>query len=345
MEPTIRISLMKLEWGHARMRIANMGRFTSRQRCLFLEHSCLDDPKRLEARGNSFPVAQMELEDSLQKQVMMNKKSFESLPPIEEEGIEVETIQERPDSIRSMQSQETLLNPKLRKRRSKTVVEGVTLDSLQSSDKALELESTEKEPVKEPPNGFLRIFDKPLFHEPLEFLKEEQEVWEQYYELVYENRDKHYSRTICVALDQSEKSVHALKWTIANSINKETDLILLVNVRPLPVLTGFSLCAPFISYGDVMEQMETKNRVEQHQFLHESVAFLLAEGFRVAAIALRGVIKEELSIFINDLRPDLVILGQGNPTFLHRLFVGSVSEFVQRHVACPVLLVKEQHPK
>jgi nucleotide-binding universal stress UspA family protein len=41
----------------------------------------------------------------------------------------------------------------------------------------------------------------------------------------------------------------------------------------------------------------------------------------------------------NELHPDLIVLGSTEKGFFLRLLAGSVSEFVVRHAACPVLVV------
>jgi len=45
----------------------------------------------------------------------------------------------------------------------------------------------------------------------------------------------------------------------------------------------------------------------------------------------------------NELHPDLIVLGSVEKGFFLRLLAGSVSEFVVRHAACPVLVVPHRN--
>ena len=56
-------------------------------------------------------------------------------------------------------------------------------------------------------------------------------------------------RTICIAVDGSKHSSHAVDWALANIVKPESDQIVLLNCRPYVSLPALSYGAPFIDYG------------------------------------------------------------------------------------------------
>lgn len=46
------------------------------------------------------------------------------------------------------------------------------------------------------------------------------------------------TRIVAVALDHSEHSQHALAWAMDNVLKPETDLVILINTRPVAVVPG-----------------------------------------------------------------------------------------------------------
>ena len=59
------------------------------------------------------------------------------------------------------------------------------------------------------------------------------------HDMVHE--DEHHeaiTRIVAVALDHSAHSQHALEWAVNNILLKDTDLVVLINTRPIAVVPG-----------------------------------------------------------------------------------------------------------
>jgi hypothetical protein len=59
------------------------------------------------------------------------------------------------------------------------------------------------------------------------------------HDMVHE--DEHHeaiTRIVAVALDHSAHSQHALEWAVKNILLKDTDLVVLINTRPIAVVPG-----------------------------------------------------------------------------------------------------------
>jgi nucleotide-binding universal stress UspA family protein len=88
----------------------------------------------------------------------------------------------------------------------------------------------------------------------------------------------------------------------------ETDLVVLINVRPVAVVPG-PYGAGYIDFTSYTSQVEEYNRAQSHSVLKRAAAYLKPLKFTVKAISLRGDAREELVRKVDELHIDLLIIG------------------------------------
>jgi len=149
------------------------------------------------------------------------------------------------------------------------------------------------------------------------------------------------TRVIVVAVDQSKHSENALNWALKNIINPATDFVVLINVRPSPVIPG-PAGTVFLDYTDFIVKLDAQSRHEAHTLLKRYAALVNAKKVAVKAIAMRGDAREEIRRKIVEVDADLVVVGSRGMGLVKRAFLGSVSDYLVHHVACPTLIIKDK---
>ncbi|KAI8893024.1 hypothetical protein BC833DRAFT_609830 [Globomyces pollinis-pini] len=145
-------------------------------------------------------------------------------------------------------------------------------------------------------------------------------------------------RTICIPVDGSVSSKKAVDWAINHSICKETDQVVLLNVREVP---HSSYTYPYLLAHESLIQLDHKLRTASHELLQETAKHFLSHQIHCRAVSLRGDPREELEFKISHLKPDLVIVGSRGLGPVSKLLVGSVSNHLVHHLHCPVVVVPE----
>ncbi|KAJ3210097.1 hypothetical protein HDU67_005658 [Dinochytrium kinnereticum] len=174
------------------------------------------------------------------------------------------------------------------------------------------------------------------------------------HEEIYEGHHAVPKRVICIAVDNSKYSEHALHWALDNLVHAPgtegpQDQIVLLNCRP------FTLPGPYFStYGDIagdfagttydnvewIEKVDEQGRKESHDLLKRYGAKVLSHNVACRAIALRGDAREELCAKVKELKADVLVVGtRGMGTFKRAIF-GSVSDYLLHHCECAVIVPK-----
>jgi nucleotide-binding universal stress UspA family protein len=139
---------------------------------------------------------------------------------------------------------------------------------------------------------------------------------------------------ILVAVDGSAHSEHALD--VATEIAKKFGSALtLVAVVPLHV-TYVPAPLPVPSFTEEEEQ------AYQAMLANFETKVKGAGISDVKSIRLQGIVVEELLKTAESQHPDLMVMGARGLSAGGRLFLGSVSDAIVHHVACPVLVVKDE---
>jgi nucleotide-binding universal stress UspA family protein len=91
-------------------------------------------------------------------------------------------------------------------------------------------------------------------------------------------------------------------------LKPETDLVILINVRPVALVPG-PYGAAYMDFSSYTTQLEEYNRAHSHNILKKAAAYLKPLNFTVKAISLRGDAREELVRKVDELHVDMLIIG------------------------------------
>ena len=155
--------------------------------------------------------------------------------------------------------------------------------------------------------------------------------------VVDHHEDKH-TRTVLCAVDHSEYSSYAVEWIKKNFLSKEKDLVVLVNIRTFPSLYNYG--SPHGDFLTAAYNLDEEARKGSHQLLQKLGGDLKADGYYVRAIAIRGDPRTEIVRKSLELKADTVVVSSRGLGAIKRTFLGSTSDYVCHHCACPVLVVK-----
>ncbi|CAG8518005.1 9819_t:CDS:2 [Diversispora eburnea] len=128
------------------------------------------------------------------------------------------------------------------------------------------------------------------------------------------------TRVVVIAIDQSNYSQFAFDWAVKNFLRKESDLVVLVNVRPIPMTPG-----PYMDFSEIIKTLEDQQRQE--------------------TIAMRGDARDEIVRKVSELNADGLILGSRGLGAIKRMLLGSVSDHCIHNCHCTVIIVREQLDK
>ncbi|RHZ53897.1 hypothetical protein Glove_433g15 [Diversispora epigaea] len=156
------------------------------------------------------------------------------------------------------------------------------------------------------------------------------------------SNETNIARVIVIAIDQSNYSRNAFEWAKKNFLRSKTDLVVLVNARPISLAPGpYAMGASYMDFSEVMVELEDRHKVESHNLLHEYATKLKDEKFECKAIAMRGDAREEIVRKVSELNADALVLGSRGLGAIKRLIVGSVSDHCIHHCHCSVIVFKE----
>ncbi|ORZ10699.1 hypothetical protein BCR44DRAFT_102767, partial [Catenaria anguillulae PL171] len=144
------------------------------------------------------------------------------------------------------------------------------------------------------------------------------------------------SRTVLISLDHSNHSSYAFEWAKKNLLNPATDLVVLVNVRPIAV----GHASFYEDMGQLVRDVEEENRTSSHRLLQHYGYDLKRQGFLVRAISIRGDTRSDVVRKAQELNATVLVCGSRGLGTLQRAFLGSCSNYLVNHAPCPVLCVR-----
>ncbi|KAJ3068080.1 hypothetical protein HDU98_008764 [Podochytrium sp. JEL0797] len=155
-------------------------------------------------------------------------------------------------------------------------------------------------------------------------------------------------RVIAISVDNGPDSSHALSWVLDHLVSSDgNDELCLINVRPFAVpanfltMTGLEGPIPSVEFNEnYIDAVEQGNRDESHQLLTQLGQRALDRGIAVRGIALRGSPKEEILTKIEEMKPDMLVVGCRGLNPIKSLFLGSTSNYLVQHSTIPVVVVK-----
>ncbi|CAG8521800.1 13424_t:CDS:2 [Ambispora leptoticha] len=150
------------------------------------------------------------------------------------------------------------------------------------------------------------------------------------------------TRVIVIAIDHSSHSQYAFDWAVKNLLRKETDLAVLINVRPIPSIPGpYAIGATYMDFGEVIASVEEQHRASSHQLLQDYALKLKEQNFACKAIAMRGDARDEIVRKVGEVNADALVIGSRGLGALKRTILGSVSDYCSHVCHCTVIIVKE----
>jgi nucleotide-binding universal stress UspA family protein len=151
------------------------------------------------------------------------------------------------------------------------------------------------------------------------------------------------TRVIVLPVDESKATRHTVKWVIESLARKETDQIVLLNVRPfaapeISVQLGYPY-APYVYPAESLTAMEEDAKRKSHKLLIDVAKEFQEKQIHVRAVALRGDPRDALEQKINTLMPSMVVMGNRGLGAFSRVLLGSVSQHLVHHSKVPVLII------
>jgi len=144
------------------------------------------------------------------------------------------------------------------------------------------------------------------------------------------------SRTVLIALDHSNHSAYAFEWAKENLLNADTDLVVLVNVRPVAI----GHASFYEDLSQLVRDIEDENRTSSHRLLQHYGYDLKRLGYLVRAISIRGDTRADTVRKAKEVDATVVVCGSRGLGTLQRAFLGSVSNYIVNHCSCPVLVIR-----
>ncbi|KAH8551639.1 hypothetical protein BGW37DRAFT_491715 [Umbelopsis sp. PMI_123] len=154
-------------------------------------------------------------------------------------------------------------------------------------------------------------------------------------------------RHIILAIDPtSQEAEHTVQWAISNILDSNRDQVDLVCALYLDadftddVVSDVPAMYDYHYLSDIENQLETKTSYAMKRF--ESM--LLDSQINVRMKVYKAIASEPRNILVEytqSSKADILIMGSRNLSAWKRFFWGSFSDFVQAHVNCPVIIVKE----
>uniref|UniRef100_J3KZ49 UspA domain-containing protein n=1 Tax=Oryza brachyantha TaxID=4533 RepID=J3KZ49_ORYBR len=149
-------------------------------------------------------------------------------------------------------------------------------------------------------------------------------------------------RRIVVAVDESEESMRALSWCLANVVSSSAGdtLVLLHARRPRPVYAAMD-SSGYMMTSDVMASMDkyaaAVSAAAVDKAKHICAAF---PHVTVETLVESGDPRDVICDATEKMAADLLVMGSHGYGLIQRTFLGSVSNHCAQNCKCPVLVVK-----
>ncbi|CAI9268199.1 unnamed protein product [Lactuca saligna] len=175
--------------------------------------------------------------------------------------------------------------------------------------------------------------------------------------LVAEERRKKSLRVL-VAVDESDVSLYALKWTLehlfktpvaAAAVTPDT-----VETIPDPeqgMVTVAHVMEPFERYMfpaepsmytsvAMVESVRAAQREKAAELLSRAFQICKESKIKAETLILEGNPKQMICEAVEEMHFDLLVVGSRGLGAIKRALIGSISDFCAHHANCPILIVK-----
>uniref|UniRef100_A0A0D9V043 UspA domain-containing protein n=1 Tax=Leersia perrieri TaxID=77586 RepID=A0A0D9V043_9ORYZ len=152
-------------------------------------------------------------------------------------------------------------------------------------------------------------------------------------------------RRVVVAVDESEESMHALSWCLANVLSSSSSgagdtLVLLHARRPRPVYAAMD-SSGYMMTSDVMASMDKYAAAISAAAVDKAKRICAAfPHVTVETLVESGDPRDVICDATEKMGADLLVMGSHGYGLIQRAFLGSVSNHCAQNCKCPVLIVK-----
>lgn len=156
-----------------------------------------------------------------------------------------------------------------------------------------------------------------------------------------------------VAVDESEGSLHALKWVLdhlvrlavvgdSGTAGQPAGSLFLLHVQQpvtflIPPVGPAAGVYPPILVTDSVKKAQEENSA---RLLSRAMEICKEREVEAETIAVEGDVKEMICEAADKIQPDILVVGSRGLSKWKRTFLGSVSDYCAHHASCPVLIVK-----
>jgi nucleotide-binding universal stress UspA family protein len=148
---------------------------------------------------------------------------------------------------------------------------------------------------------------------------------------------------ILYATDGSGHAAAAGKVLDAWSLAGRAHVTVLTVVPPIPLFSSSLIGPSSAGWAEVPSIVERETEAAM-RIAEAAAAPLRERGAAVECAVRHGAPAEEILKLLEELKPDLVLLGSHGQSRLGRLLIGGVSQNVARHAPCSALVVRDREP-
>eukprot|EP00126_Sphaerothecum_destruens_P001228 Sdes_comp13585_c0_seq1m3247 len=166
---------------------------------------------------------------------------------------------------------------------------------------------------------------------------------------IEETNRQTFLRNILVCVDTSEESMDAFKFALNNLI-RDDDLLTLVHAYQPPFPSGTSTYSGYgiaVVGGGASLDAANKEASEKHASYLRTFGQICRDcnihNFKL--ILIRGDAREELVHYTENHPVDMLVVGCRGRGAVKRALLGSVSDYLVHHSACPVVVVRSNTTK
>ncbi|KAI9318215.1 hypothetical protein BX666DRAFT_1936076 [Dichotomocladium elegans] len=141
-------------------------------------------------------------------------------------------------------------------------------------------------------------------------------------------------RLVVVSVDP-DSAQYVSEWAIREFVRRDTDMVVLVHVRPFDVPI-----APFVDGSVYMDEL-VQQRDDSHRFLRAVAHKFWHHNIVCKAISMMGDPKVEIIRKATEIHAEALIMGSRRLGTIKRALLGSVSDYCSHNSPCTVLIVKE----
>ncbi|KAA8518417.1 hypothetical protein F0562_015891 [Nyssa sinensis] len=154
---------------------------------------------------------------------------------------------------------------------------------------------------------------------------------------------------VMVAIDESDGSFYALKWTLDNlfmsalaspDLNQDAGMITIVHVQQ-PFQPYIYPAGPVIyATTTVLESVRKAQEENTAAILSRALQICKDKPVKVETLILEGEPKDLICQAAEQMHVDFLVVGSRGLSKIKRAFLGSVSDYCAHHAKCPILIVK-----